>query len=67
MRDYLKNWIRQSRPPYNDECLIWGWPESTITELWKPTGPQSYELRGHLVNSKRAGGFYVLWRETATL
>ena len=67
MKDYLETWRRPSRPPFIDNCLIWNWPESKITPLHKPTGPKSYELKGHLVNSQRAGGSYVLWRTIAVL
>ena len=68
MKEYLKTWRRPTRQPYTDNCLIWNVGHaSTITELWEPTGPNSYVLRGHWVISDRAGGSYVLWRETKPL
>lgn len=67
MKDYLETWRRPSRPPFNGNCLIWGWPDSVIGPLNKPTGPNSYELKGHHVNSQRAGGHYVLWQRVKPL
>lgn len=64
MREYLENWRRPGRPSYAGNCIIWNdWGNSTITELWEPTRPNGYVLRGHLVNSERAGGHYVLWQK----
>ncbi len=64
MKSYLETWRRPSRQPYTDNCLIWNEGHASIvTELWEPTGPSSHELRGHCVNSERAGGSYVLWQE----
>ncbi|MCY3902332.1 MAG: hypothetical protein OXF76_04130 [Caldilineaceae bacterium] len=67
MKDYLETWSRPSRPPFKGTCLIWGWPESVIGPLNKPTGPNSYELKGHQVYSLRAGGHYVLWQRAKPL
>ena len=68
MKEYLKTWRRPTHQPYTDNCLIWNEGHaSTITELWEPTGPNSYVLRGHWVISERAGGSYVLWQKTKPL
>ena len=61
MKAYLTDWIKPGNPPYSSTCYIWSGWESTITELHEPTGPQSHIQRGYLVDSKRAGGQYVLW------
>ena len=63
MKEYLKTWSRPGRPTYAGNCFIWNdWGNSTITELWEPTGPHESVLRGHWVNSERADGHYVLWQ-----
>ena len=68
MKEYLKTWRMHTHQPHTDNCLIWNEVHaSTITELWEPTGPTSSVLRGHWVNSERAGGSYVLWQKTEPL
>lgn len=67
MKDYLKEWIRPTRPPCPGDCLIWNEGPATIAELWEPTVSGWRELRGHRVDSYRAGGSYVLWQETKPL
>lgn len=62
MQEYLTTWRKPGSDWYDGNCLIWNdWGDSTITELWEPTGPKSHTQRGHWVNSERAGGHYVLW------
>ncbi len=68
MKEYLRTWRKPGSPAYPGRCLIWDdWGETTITELWEPIGPIGHEFRGKLVDSKRAGGHYVLWQEAEPL
>ena len=67
MKEYLKEWIKPTSPPRPGDCLIWNEGLATITELWEPTGSGWRVLRGHRVDSDRAGGSYLLWQKTKPL
>ncbi|MCY4092971.1 MAG: hypothetical protein OXF62_19315 [Caldilineaceae bacterium] len=68
MEKKWKDWTRVGHRPYIGNCFIWNeWGNSTIDERWEPTGSSSSILRGHLVNSTRSGGNYMLWQKAKPL
>jgi len=61
-KEYLTEWIIPGIATYTVSCTIWGDGfTATITELWKPTSPHTRELQGHLVESDRTDGSYVMF------
>ncbi|MCY3903538.1 MAG: hypothetical protein OXF76_10285 [Caldilineaceae bacterium] len=68
MQKTWRNWTRDSRPQRSGNCFIWNrWGNSTIDELWEPKGSNPSILQGHLVNSTRSGGQYMLWQKAKPL